>query len=145
MTQHSRLSAAALALAASTAAAGAASAETVYYYDDSAPTTYSYSPRVYYYSEPVIVAPAPRVYYYHEAPRYVVRSNTTYYYAPSNHDHYSLSSPGYVSTPAPYGYVPPGLSINVGTGTYAPLYGGWNSYSNENAGGYDGYRTTTDR
>ena len=100
-------------------------------------------PRV-YYSDPVVVAPAPRTYYY-TAPTVTYRTRTTYYYAPSNHDHYSLSAPSYVTTPAPYGYVPPGLSITVPTGTYAPLYGGWNAYSSETVGGYDGYRTTADR
>jgi hypothetical protein len=142
MTKLSRVSAAALALAAGTALAGGAKAETVYYYSDDTPTL----------SDPVIVQPAPRVHYYEaprvvvrEAPRYVVRSNTTYYYGYSNHDHYSMSSPGYVSTPTPYYYAPPGLSFTTPTGTYAPLYGGWNAYSNENVGGYDGYRTTTDR
>jgi hypothetical protein len=128
--------AAALTLAAGFA--GTAKAETVYYYDDAPSLTYA--PRVYTYSDPVIVAPAPRTYYYTAPtyygppPSYTYRSTTSYYYA---------SPPGYVSTP--YGYVPPGLSITVPAGTYAPLYGGWNSYSNENIGGYDGYRTTTDR
>lgn len=137
----------ALALAAGAALAGTAQAQTaIYYYDYDPPTlTYRYdtAPRVYYYSAPVIVAPAPRTHYY-TAPTVTYRTRTTYYYAPSNHDHYSLSAPGYVTTPAPYGYVPPGLSITVPTGTYAPLYGGWNAYSNENVGGYDGYRTTAD-
>jgi len=142
MTKFSAALAAALALAGGFA--GAAKADSVtYYYDDDAPSL-TYTPRTYYYSEPVIVAPAPRTYYY-TAPTYTYRSNTTYYYAPSNHDHYSQSSPGYVTTPMPYGYVPPGLSVTSPLGTYAPLGGGWNSYSNENVGGYDGYRTTTDR
>ena len=131
--------AAALTLAAGLA--GTAKAETVYYYDDTPSLTYS--PRVYTYGDPVIVAP--RTYYtapsyYVAPPSYSYRSNTSYYYA---------SPPGYVSAPygyvtTPYGYVPPGLSVTIPTGTYAPLYGGWNSYSNENIGGYDGYRTTTD-
>jgi hypothetical protein len=141
MTKLSRALAGTLALAAGAALAGTAQAQTVYYEDDAPTLT---APRTYYYSEPVIVAPAPRTYYY-TAPTYTYRSNTTYYYAPSNHDHYSLSSPGYVSTPVPYGYAPPGLSVTVPTGIYAPVYGGWNSYSNENVGGYDGYRSTSDR
>jgi hypothetical protein len=146
----------ALALAAGAAFAGSAQAQsTTYYYDEYDPPTLTYrydtAPRV-YYSDPVVVAPAPRTYYY-TAPTVTYRTRTTYYYAPSNHDHYSLSAPGYVTrpapygyvtTPAPYGYVPPGLSVTVPTGTYAPLYGGWNAYSNENVGGYDGYRTTAD-
>ncbi len=146
MAKISLALAAALTLAAGAAFGGAAKADSTryYYYDDSPTLTYSHTPRVYYYNDPVIVTPAPRIYYYTEPrymyaePRYMVRSNTTYYYAPSNHDHYSLSSPAYVSTPAPYGYVPPGLSITVPTGTYAPFYGGWNSYSTD--GGYSGYR-----
>jgi hypothetical protein len=143
MTKLSAALAAALVLAGGLA--GAAKADTVmYYYGDDAPSL-SYTPRTYYYySDPVIVTPAPRTYYY-TAPIYTYRSNTTYYYAPSNHDHYSLSSRGYVTTPMSYNYVPPGLSFTSPLGTYAPLGGGWNSYSNENVGGYDGYRTTTDR
>jgi hypothetical protein len=174
MTNLSRVSAAALALAAS-AAVGAAQADTYYYTDDPVGT---YSDTAvpnsnYYYSEPTIVAPAPRVYY---APVYTERSNTTYYHSGETHDGrvgsspayrtyyeprviyappatvysapvqtYSYTTPYHYSPPPPYGYVPPGLSINVGTGTYGPLYGGWNTYSNEHVGGYDSYRTTTDR
>lgn len=158
------------ALAAGVAAAclgGAAQAnDAIYYYDDgTAAYSDSFAPSVRYYeTNPVVLAPAPRVYY---APAYTVRSNTTYYHTGSNHDHYSLSSPGYTtyyaprvvypapvrtyyySRPAyvapaqPYGYVPPGLSITTPAGTYAPFYGGWNSYnSTENVGGYDAYRDT---
>jgi hypothetical protein len=143
MTKFSRALAATLALAGGMALAGAAKADSVTYYYDDAPTL-SYAPRTHYYSDPVIVTPVPRVYSY-TGPTYTYRSSTTYYYAPSHHDHYSLSSPGYVTTPMPYNYVPPGLSFTSPLGTYAPLGGGWNSYSNENVGGYDGYRTTTDR
>jgi hypothetical protein len=145
MLTVSRALAAGLALAAGAALACAAKANegTTYYYSDDSTTLYAYptEAQTYYYSDPalsdpVIVAPAPRVYYY-SAPVYVTPGNTTYYYGPSNHEHYSLSArgyvyttpPGYVTTPP--GYVPPGLSITTPTGTYAPFYGGWNSYSNE--------------
>lgn len=112
---------------------------------------------------PVLVVPAPEVRY---VPVRTQRSNTTHYYAGSNHEHMALSSPGYTTyyeprlvyrTPAvtyyqvpannaaptqPQGYVPPGLSIVTPTGVYAPFYGGWSNYSSENVGGYDAYRDT---
>jgi hypothetical protein len=143
----SRALAAGLALVAGAATAGAAKANgVVYYYDDPPSLAYGYTaaPRVYYYSEPVIVTPAPRT-YYESAPVYTMPAHTTYYFAPSNHDHYAPSAGAYAATPAPYGYVPPGLSLQTPVGTYAPFYGGWNSYSNEEVGGYDRYRTTADR
>lgn len=136
MTWMSRALAAGLCLAAGTAISGAAKADdVVYYYDDPPSLTYSYTtaPRTYYYSDPVIVTPAPRVYYY-SAPVYTAPAPTTYYYAPPTRT--------YVATPAPYGYVPPGLSLQTPIGTYAPLYGGWNSYSDDSVGGYNGYRYT---
>ena len=153
MRQFSAL-ATSLALAAGFAGAAKADGE-VYYYADPPTLTYDAAPRVYYYSDPVVVAPAPRVY---DVPVYTQRSNTTSYYSGSNHDGYVSSSPGYTTyyerrvvypapvttyvAPAPsyyyappsqpYGYVPPGLSITTPTGTYAPFYGGWSSYSIEN-------------
>jgi hypothetical protein len=160
------------ALAAAVAAAsigGAAHAEgTTHYYDGTSTGAYSdtYIPNTSYYDQrtPLMVAPAPRIHY---VPVHTQRSNTTYYHTGSNHDHTALSSPcytthyeprivyaappattyyyrqpAYVAPAQPYGYVPPGLSITTPTGTYAPLYGGWNSYSTENAGGYNAYRHT---
>src|SRR5262249_21068127 len=121
MVTISRLLAAGVALAAGAALAGMAKADgiSLYYYDESPSFTYGYTttPRVYYYSDPVIVAPAPRSYYYSEpmivtpAPRayyyttpvYTVPSHTTYYFG-SNHDTYAPSTGTYVVTP--YGYVP---------------------------------------
>ena len=167
MNRYCRALAAGVAAACLGGAAQANEATTYYYYDDGTAGAYSdsFAPSVrYYQSAPAVVAPAPRVYY---APAYTVRSNTTYYYSGSNHDHYSLSSPGYttyhaprivhpapvrtyyysqptyVAPAQPYGYVPPGLSITTPAGTYAPFYGGWNPYnSTENAGGYDAYLHT---
>jgi hypothetical protein len=161
----------AAAVAATCLGGAAAQAEgTTYYYEDGTATgaysdTFIPGTGYYYQSQPTFVAPAPQIYY---APAYTVRSNTTYYYNGSNHDHYSLSSPAhttyyaprvvypprpatryyytqpaYVAPAQPYGYVPPGLSITTPAGTYAPFYGGWNSYSSPaNAGGYNAYRDT---
>ena len=69
---------------------------------------------------------APRVVYTAPAPVYVAPPVTTYSYSqPSYH---------YAPSPQPYGYTPPGLSISTPTGTYAPFYGGWSSYSMESNG-----------
>lgn len=162
MSKFFRVSAAA-ALAASAALAGAAKANegTTYYYSgDDGYQTYTDTDTpsgTYHYSVPAVVAPAPQVYY---APIYTERSNTTYYHSGSTHEGYVGSSPAYrtyyerrvvyppattyysapaatpyyYSPPPPRGYVPPGLSISTPTGTYAPFYGGWNSYSMENNG-----------
>lgn len=161
------------ALAAAMAAAcfgGAAQAEgTTYYYDGTSTGAYSdtfTAPSGYEQTSPVLVTPAPRVEY---VPVYTERSNTTYYNSGSTHNSYVGASPAYrtyyaprlvypatppaaayyyrqpaYAAPAqPYGYQPPGLSITTPTGTYAPFYGGWNSYnSTENVGGYEAYRDT---
>ena len=159
------------AITAAVAAAclgGAAHAEgTTYYFNGTAIGAYTDtvidSTGRYDQSTPVLVVPAPEVRY---VPVRTQRSNTTYYYSGSNHEHTALSSPGYTTyyeprlvypTPVttyyyrqpdyaapaqPQGYVPPGLSIVTPAGTYAPFYGGWNSYSMENAGGYNAYRDT---
>ena len=159
------------ALAAAVAAAsfgGAAQAEGTTYYDDGT-TTGAYSDTFVStdgQNSPELVMPTPRVEY---VPVYTERSNTTYYNSGSTHNSYVGASPGYRTyyaprlvypaapqattyyysqpadavPPQPYGYQPPGLSIVTPTGTYAPFYGGWNSYSSpENAGGYDAYRDT---
>lgn len=137
MTRVSGALIAGLALVTGAGIAGAAKAQNaLYYYDDgSATITYRTAPaRVYYYSAPVMVAPAPRVYYY-SAP-----ATTTYYYGPSTQDDYSASSSVYVSTPAPYYYAPPGLSIITPLGVYAPFYGGYASYGVDTNAGRSGYR-----
>ena len=126
--------------------------------------TFAPSTNYYYDSNQVIVAPQPRIEYapvytersnttyYHSGsthdgyvssspayrtyyePRVVYTPPATIYTAPA--PTYSYSAPTYHYAPSapPPGYVPPGLSINVGTGTYAPFYGGWNSYSMDNNG-----------
>jgi hypothetical protein len=118
----------------------------------------------YYDSNPVVVAPTPQIYYapvytersnttyYHSGathdgyvssspayrtyyePRVVYTPPATVYTAPPVTT-YSYSQPSYqYAPPPPYGYTPPGLSITTPTGTYAPFYGGWNSYSMESNG-----------
>jgi hypothetical protein len=131
MTMMRQFSALATGLALAAGFAGAAKADgEVYYYADPPTLTYDTAPRV-YYSEPVVVAPAPRIYYY-TTPGY-----TTYYqprvvYAAPPTTTYYYTEPRYIAPAQPYGYVPPGLSISTPTGTYAPFYGGWSSYSIEN-------------
>jgi hypothetical protein len=114
---------------------------------------------------PALAMPTPRVEY---VPVYTERSNTTYYNSGSTHNSYVGASPAYrtyyaprlvypAPPPAPAYYdsqpayaappqaydQPPGLSFTTPAGTYAPFYGGWNSYnSTENVGGYDAYRDT---
>lgn len=162
MSKYSQALVAAFALAAGAALAGAAKADSVIYYNSG--DGYSTAPQVYTYSDPVIVAPAPQVYYapiytqrqnttyyyggsnhegyvqsspgyttyYERRVVYPAPPATTYYYSQPTY-----SQPTYVAPPQqPYGYVPPGLSITTPSGTYAPFYGGWSSYSIES----DGYR-----
>ncbi len=138
------------------------------YYDSTAAGAYSDSfVSSYGQTSPELVMPTPRVEY---VPVYTERSNTTYYNSGSTHNSYVGSSPAYrtyyapqlvyptapaapayyysqpvyAAPPPPQAYYqPPGLSFTTPTGTYAPFYGGWNSYSSPtNAGGYNAYRDT---
>ncbi|MCW5774775.1 MAG: hypothetical protein KIT16_24225 [Rhodospirillaceae bacterium] len=126
-----------IAILASTLAAGvaaaalpAAAADPVAAYGPPVAVTYYYAP----YGVRAPTPPSPP-------------STTTYFYGPSNHAGYAPASGDYYAmrpTPEAY-YTPPGLSIATPLGVYAPLYGGYSSYSAPNVGGYEHYRTTPDR